>query len=391
MQRGRGRIVLVLSLLLAWPCAFTATGVHTKEQEPNDTVATAQLLPSSGVVVRGTIVPGTDVDYYAFGANAGDRVYALVITAGSSAALGNNASVLTIYNTDGVTALESDDNNGSLGTASSCIAGRVLPAAGIYYIAVRSNSGNQIRPYDLYLRVHSGVPAPEVEPNDGTTTAMPLPDEGWVSGTVITGSPDYFSINLNAGDTVCLMLDLDPDRDGLQANYNLSFGQFNGTNVMVDDDGLEGGADSEALAITVKSAGTYYALVDRTSGINTYHLSATVFPQDALINPVTYTSTNVPGTIPAGPGTLTSTLTVPGHPRVGTIRVALNITHTNMADLDVSLISPSGNVVGLFHDINVGNTTMDLILDDAAAIPIGTFASVQGVIYQPDVTCRLRS
>ena len=58
------------------------------ETEPNNSAGTATVLTGSVVKITGNIFPGGDVDYYSFTAQAGDRVYAAMMTSASS-----NASV----------------------------------------------------------------------------------------------------------------------------------------------------------------------------------------------------------------------------------------------------------------------------------------------------------
>ena len=102
----------------------------------------------------------------------------------------------------------------------------------------------------------------------------------------------------------------------------------------------------------------------------TYHLSVSVRPA-ATPPGTTYTSTVVPVAIPTGPGVVTSTLVIPDDIRIGQLKVAVDLTHNFMSDLDVTLTSPDGNTVALFTD--VGSTTagaqtrMNMMLDDNAA------------------------
>src|SRR6185436_9050847 len=148
---------------------------------------------------------------------------------------------------------------------------------------------------------------------------------------------------------------------------------------------------------TVQAAGTYGIFVGLPTGgttFGTYHLSATVFPAaNEGINCTTYTSTNVPVTIPTGPAIVTSTLTVLGTPRIADIDVSINLTHNFMADLDGQLTAPSGNTVGLFSDVGSvtagSQTTMDTTIDDEAGVPIGQFTVVQGPSFTPELNYRL--
>ena len=103
---------------------------YAGEIEPNGTSATASPIVGTNAVVRASLYPNGDVDFYSFTAAAGDRVYAAVMTSGSP---GNSTdSQLTLLSSDGTTVLEFDDDNGSFAALSSSIAGTTIPAAGTY-------------------------------------------------------------------------------------------------------------------------------------------------------------------------------------------------------------------------------------------------------------------
>jgi subtilisin-like proprotein convertase family protein len=364
--------------------------ITVREAEPNGSPAEATAIGGASAVAYGTVYPNGDLDYFSFAGAAGDRVYAAVQT--SHSANGSTDSYLTLFDSDGTTVIEFDNDDGSFGSLSSSIAGATLPANGTYYIQARHSSAtNQLRPYNLYFRLQSGLPTAETEPND---TGQALPAGGWVSGdTSAVTDVDIFTFDLSAGDTVFLSLDLDPERDAAEWNGTVGLGPFNGFVLIVNDAGSSS-PDSEAFFMTVKDAGTYYAYVTVPSGgttFGTYHLSATVFPasNDGLAC-TTYTSTDVPQTIPDGPGLVTSTITIPGNPRIADLDVAIDLTHLNMPDLDVNLVSPQGNDNGLFNDIGSSSQTpMNLVVDDEGAIPIGAYTVVSGMVYQPEYNYRL--
>ncbi|MCI0577316.1 MAG: immune inhibitor A [Chloroflexi bacterium] len=353
------------------------------EVEPNGTAGTATPLVGSDLVALGYNFPGSDVDFYSFTAAAGDRVYAAVMTSFTASSLN---SILDLYASDGTTIIETDLDDGSFGSTSSTIAGAVIPSAGTYYLRVRENGTSQIRPYHLHLRVQSGAPTAEIEPNDATP--QPLPVSGWIAGEITaTTDVDLYSLSLSAGDTVYIGLDLDPERDTVEWNGSTGLGLFNNFFLVVNDAGTAT-PDSEAFFMTAQQAGTYIVLVydplaATTSG--TYHLSVSVRPAAAQPNCTTYTSTDVPQTIPTGPAVITSTLTIPGNPRIADLDASITLTHTNMPDLDVILISPAGNNNGLFTDIGASTqVTMDLGLDDEAGIPIGLYTVVRGMVNTPE-------
>jgi hypothetical protein len=276
------------------------------ETEPNDTAATATALPGSEAVVYGTIVPAADVDYFSFTANAGDRVSAAAMTQFSNG--GSTDTILTLYASDGTTVLETDDDSGSFSATSSVISGTIIPAAGTYYILVDGfSTTSTINPYHLHVRVLSGTPTAEVEPNNDPAAATPLPASGWASGTITaTTDPDFFSIALNAGDTVFMALDMDPDRDPANTNWNgrLGLGLFGdaGNQILVANDGSTIKPHAEAFFYTVQDAGTYYAYIDSTSatglGVNArYHLSVRVIPKRVQTDCTVIASSDVPVTI----------------------------------------------------------------------------------------------
>ena len=362
------------------------------ESEPNDTPAQANALSGEPLVATGIIYPNGDNDYFSFQASAGDRLFAATQT--SFSANGSSDSVLELYFADGVTLVEADDNDGTFGSLSSSIAGANLPASGIYYLRVLHTSPTgQLRPYYLYLDVRSGSPAAEVEPNNDIATAMPLPASGWVSGdTSSVADADFYSLNLNAGDTVFISLDLDPERDTVTWNGQTGLGVFNGF-ILVANDVNVVSPNSEAFFTTVLASGTYYVLVNVPGGgatFGTYHLSVSVFPADAGGVCTTYTSTDVPKVIPDGPGLVTSDIFVPGNPLIADLNISLDLTHANMPDLDVQLLSPAGNNNGLFTD--VGSSTQPnllLALDDEAALPLNLFTVLNGTVSQPELAYRL--
>lgn len=369
------------------------------EVEPNGTFATATPLPSNNTAVRAALWPNGDVDFYSFTANAGDRVYAAVMTSASAGS--STDAQLTLLASDGSTVIEFDDDNGTFAALSPSIAGATIPSNGTYFLQVNDFTAGTTsqRFYELHLRVQSGTPTPEVEPNDTPATANPLPANGWVSGTrdpALATEQDWYAIQLNAGDTVFLSLDLDPERDGVTWNGRLGFGLFGDTSnqiLTVNDAGSADAIPSEAMWMTVKDAGTYYAFVDSaTAAVGgptaTYHLSVTVRPNvDEGVNCTTYTSTDVPQTIGPGTGLVSSTITVPGNPRVADLDVQITLNHALMADVDAHLRSPAGQNLGLFTDIGAtttgGQTQMDLWFDDEAGIVPG-FTVLRGVRYKPE-------
>jgi len=377
--------------------SFTVGGINVGlDSEPNDTPAAATPLYAREGRITANIFPAGDLDHYSFTAQAGDRIYAAVTVMPVLQVSGD--SQLSLIGSDGTTVLEFDEGDGSFDLLSSSIAGATIPETGTYYLLV-NNNGNAayMFPYDLWFRVVSGSPTVESEVNDGFP-GQALPISGWVSGDMSSSVDiDYYSITLNAGDSVFLSLDLDPERDGGEWDAQLGMGLFSSPGILLqtNDPGTNGSPDSEALFLTVKNSGTYgirVAPAPTAVTFGNYHLSATVLPAAARPS-TTYASTNVPQVIPTGPGQIVSTLTIPDNKRIGKLRVLLNLTHQLMGDLDVTLTAPDGNTVGLFTDVGSlvpgVQTGMDLALDDEAALWVNSFNVVSGLISKADLNNRL--
>jgi uncharacterized repeat protein (TIGR01451 family) len=383
---------------------LTGADSGTIETEPNGTPATAVPIASNPVKIRGSLFPNGDIDVYSFSATAGSRVYAATMTSASAGS--STDSQLTLIASDGTTTIEFDDDNGSFAALSASMAGATIPADGTYFLRVNDFTAGTTsqRSYELYLSVQGGAPTAEVESNDTSATASPLPASGWASGTRDPASAteqDWYSMSLNAGDTVFLSLDLDPERDGTVWNGRLGFALFGdaGNQIIVVDDAGTGDVapnpnrPSEALFMTVPTAGTYYAFVDSASAAvggptATYHLSVSVIPQLVTgVNCTTYTSSDVPQTIGPGTGLTSSTITVPGNPRIADIDVRIVLNHALMQDVDAHLRSPANNDNGLFTDIGAaatgGQTQMDVVFDDEAALtPASTI--LRGLQLKPE-------
>lgn len=359
-----------------------------KETEPNGGAVQATVI-GNDTVVRANIFATGDNDFYRITANAGDRVFAATMTGFSATA---STSQLSVIGLDGTTIVETDVNNGVFAAGASSIAGTPLMNQGNYFLRV-THSGNsaQIRPYDLHVKVQTGMPTAETEPND--MTAQMLPVGGYVSGTTSSAADvDGFALMLNAGDTVFASLDMDPERDTTEWNGQLTFTSMTQAPLVVNDGDTGGTPDSEALFATVQQTGLYEIRVGSTSGSGTYLLSVSVHPgTDATPNCTTYTSADVPKTIgPADTVAASSTITIPGNPRIADMDVSIQLNHQKVDDLDVHLISPAGNTNGLFTDIGTGAATMNVTLDDEGAFPVSSSAvPFAGLVMQPENNYRL--
>jgi hypothetical protein len=148
------------------------------EVEPNNTSATATPLADS-TQITGTVFPPappaatTDVDFYSFTANVGDRIYAATQTLWDASASGD--TVLELIAADGTTVLETDNNDGTFNASSSTIAGFAITTAGQHFLRVRHNvATGSVRPYSLHFHRQTTAPVAEVEANNTPATANPL-------------------------------------------------------------------------------------------------------------------------------------------------------------------------------------------------------------------------
>ncbi len=387
-------VVLALLLAVAAPCAMAQ--VVQFETEPNNSTAAANAITLTNNVakVKGNVYPNADEDFFSFTVAAAGKAYVSTQTLYSS----NSSfdSIIEVIGTNGTTVLETDNDDGTFGATSSVIAGVSLPAAGTYFIRVRHTSATtQLRGYDLYVSVQTGAPTAEVEANDTPATANAVPASGYISGLCNpVANQDYFSINLNQGDTLFAMLDCDPERDSVTFNGRLGLGIFGGNQLLVVNDANVTSPNGEAFFMTVAATTTYYVFVDDggTSGsvTATYGLSVGVIPAPTATLS-TFTN-NTPVAIPATGGQVTSVINIAQSLRIRKIGLAIDLTHALMADLDVSLIAPAGNEIHLFTDIGAtttgGQTVMLMGLSDDAAIP-PSFTVVSGMIYQPEIVTKL--
>lgn len=385
-----------------------------REAEPNDTFGTATPLGTTPVRVRADSyavpVPGAgDVDFYSFTAGAGDRVYAATMTSFSP---GSTDTLLAVLASDGTTVLESDDEDGGLSGSASNIAGLVLPTAGTYFIRVSPFTltlAGTIRPYDLYVRVLSGAPTAETEPNNnGAPGPQATAGNGWMNGAITPlADNDTFSVPANAGDTIAVILDVDPERDTPEWNARVGIGVFNNFFLIINSSAVGGTFDdanpSEAIFMTVDTTGSYQVFIDESAATpaptgnptNTYAFSVSVIPADSD-RTTSNTCTGTTGPITdAGTTDFTCNITTPAI--IDNLQLRLNETHTGAtpltADLDISLISPDGNEVVLVDDPASAAAApapqLNLLLDDEAATPMANFGVNAGMRYQPESFARL--
>ncbi|XSG75885.1 proprotein convertase P-domain-containing protein [Herpetosiphon llansteffanensis] len=363
-----------------------------QEQESNDSPTNANLLIGSNLVVRGSIMQ-TDVDYFKIDLTAGQRLALATITRASIAS-GDTTLSLFASNDNNIdptlTLIETDLSDGVHTNGSSVISSQALTITGSYYIKVQGGTSTTIiQPYDLYVRVLS-TSVSEQEPNDQVPQAITT--QASISGVLSDSNDlDRYQFNLNAGDTIFTTVDFDPERDGITWNGFLRFGR-NDTNYFEANDANAVSPNAEANVMTVKDAGSYEIVIGSAVAVGpqaSYLAQVLIIPATTYANCQTVTNQEVQA---IGPNIaiLQSSITVEQAANIADIDVLLDLEHSLIPDLDVTLTAPDGNVVALFTDIgNATRPNVNLVIDQQAALPLGSYHNLNGVHFAPEANFSL--
>lgn len=289
------------------------------ESEPNDTAAQANSLNPLFVtqvcsIAQGSISSAGDVDYFSFTVTVpGTQVWALVDTGGGASP--SSDSRLDLFDTDGLTLIEFDDDDGT-GNAcddsiesslSSVIAGPVIATPGTYFLRVTESSGTStISAYTLHVVLSDFAATPETEPNDNQAQSEVLLGMGQPLG-LITGSVspagnfDFFSVEAEAGDRIFISVDGDPERDGTSTDVDFLFRAPDGTIVSGSSSSNSGGFDGEGVCFNITLSGTHLIRTEGAGGsaTGTYTIMAancgTLLPCTAITCPADISQTNDAG------------------------------------------------------------------------------------------------
>ena len=245
------------------------------ESLSNDTAATADSL-AYGEVIRG--VYEGDPDLFAFEGSAGDMVRAWFYNS-ENHFLFDAPLTLTWLDVDGVTPLPfapADAGEGGLNVARA-----LLPADGTYYLAVDAPLGTATSVYGVRLEAVRDAAAVEIEPNDLTAEATPIPASGRVFGSIdATLDEDTYSFTAVAGEPVRIAVFADRSafsdgfffwsghgstlapaieiHDGTLAYSAASWAPLNGC---VGAEGVSEGLATIEASFIAPSAGTYYVTI----------------------------------------------------------------------------------------------------------------------------------
>ena len=235
-------LMLVASLAMAVTPSWGASrgpeggcaGLQT-EQEPNDTPAGASPITLSDPffsAIHGAIAVPGDQDWFSFTAPAGSRLWLSVDT--GVAGGGARDSVVSIFGSDGVTLIEADDDDGTgngwnfsiESLDASLVAGRLLTVGGTHYARVQAKDpAATIASYSLVIAALDVAAQNEVEP---TPPCASLPMSVPILGSLSSGADEdcYFIDILNPPGIPFIVVDGDPERDGIGTDITLRFEQL---------------------------------------------------------------------------------------------------------------------------------------------------------------------
>lgn len=250
----------------AWPQG--CPGLQS-EQEPNDTAASASpidLWPADQALftaIYGTVAVPGDVDWFSFGAPAGARLW-LSVNTGVAQTSPSRDSVVSIFAPDGVTLIEEDDDDGTgngwndtvESLDASLIAGAVLPAAGTYYARVRAKDpGATIAGYSVMIGLTTAAPVMEVEP---TPPCRPLA-EGLLLGSLSSSADvDCYQANILDHGLAFVVVDGDPERDGVGTDITLEIQGFGGQQLLTNSSRAGDAANPPGEGFALLGGGDVY-------------------------------------------------------------------------------------------------------------------------------------
>ncbi|GGD18601.1 metalloprotease Fpp1 [Flavobacterium orientale] len=228
------------------------------------------------------------------------------------------------------------------GTVTMQVETTALTPIGFYTLAVTATSGAQTRTVNFYLNLAEGGFGPVVlqSPANGATGVNP--------------SNVPFSWTSSAGAT----------------GYDIQIAtDSNFTNII--ETGTSASASYTASSVT-SSTTLYWRVRPKNVACAGNYTTASSF---STIFCGTIASTNVPVAIPVTAATVSSTLTIPTNQNVTIQKVTVNLqlTHTWMNDLIVTLISPTGTQVQLMNRECVSNPAFQNVsatFDDGGAVAV---------------------
>lgn len=159
------------------------------EVEPNDSMATANLITATSENLTGIVTRLGDQDYFCVNLTQGQGFWASTWYSTATSFIG------------GVEILDSSGRVLATRVGNDDIE-IVAPRDGAYYLRMTASGsfGDYTRKYAIQVGVRSSFATPEVEPNDLSTNATALSSSATFRGTLATAADqDWFSFTGNAG------------------------------------------------------------------------------------------------------------------------------------------------------------------------------------------------
>lgn len=279
---------LAFALFIAAVACRPARADELFEREDNSAVSGAALLRLHEVG-RGNITPIGDVDmWWVREAAVGDLVFAFADTAASSMGVD---SVLDVFAHDTSTLLRHDDASGP--GASAAVAGVVVTQPGnVFFVVGEGGANDVITPYRLHQAVISPVrSAFELEAND-TAAAANIINQPIMFGHNVDPGPDldYFKINVPANARVAVVVDDDPDRDGLLTDTDLAILAADGMTALAHGDDASTRQANAAGSIVTVAEGPLFIRIGNGLGGNDTDYQMVVF-----VNGIVYSDADADG------------------------------------------------------------------------------------------------
>ena len=229
--------------------AVNALAIDPDSFEPDDTYQQAKDILTDGSLQNHNFHIGTDYDYVKFNALAGS-IYQL-----NTSNLQNNAdTVITLYDSDGVTQIKEDDDSGE---GVSSFLSFTPTTSGVYYLRVKQYD-NGVTPaaggiYDVSI---TNVGTDEHEPDDTYQQAKDIPVDGTqhMHSTHHTMDIDYMKFTASQNKLYKI------ETSALLGTTDTAIVLFNTDGTTIIDDNNDGGSEPKSSEILYLSTltGVYY-------------------------------------------------------------------------------------------------------------------------------------
>ena len=268
--------LLSAQLVEEYGLAGKSVRMDVNESEPNDSFGSADPLLTglAGDYGIGDLSPVADIDWWSAPTPPSNLAFVYVATGSSST---GTDSQLNVYDNDGSTLVEYDDDDGP--GVSSVVAGALVgPGPSLFFRINEFGNNGEITPYNLFQAVIARTDFdPEVEPNNDFTTATPITAQG-MEGNFPVGAvdQDWYAVSLSTGDVLAAILDADPDDAGFAGTKQLEIFDTDGTTLLADENQDSTREAYAAGPITAASDGTYFILVTSDTQNEDYRLVVVV-------------------------------------------------------------------------------------------------------------------